>query len=90
MARSPAPTGTVTVSSGNYTSAPVTIVAGSASIAIPAGSLSFGTNILTAAFTPDANSASLYAAASATTEIQVKFLQSSTGRLDVSIVLARS
>lgn len=56
----PAPTGSVTLSSGTYTSAPVTLSSGSATINVPAGSLAIGSDTLTATYTPDAGSSSTY------------------------------
>ncbi len=45
------PTGTVTLSSGTYSSGAVTLVGGGAQIIIPAGSLATGTDMLAAAYT---------------------------------------
>jgi hypothetical protein len=60
LSGAPVPTGTVTLTSGSYTSAATTLQSGSASINIPAGSLSLGSNTLTATYTPDSGSSSLY------------------------------
>jgi len=60
------PTGSVVLSSGNYTSASTALAAGSASITIAAGSLAAGSDTLTAKYTPDANSTSTYNSASGT------------------------
>jgi hypothetical protein len=60
----PTPTGSVTLSSGSYTSAPTTLSAGSAAINVPAGSLTVGNDTLTAAYTPDSGSSSTYTIAS--------------------------
>jgi hypothetical protein len=57
------PTGTVTLSGGGYTSTAVTLVNGSATIVIPANSLSVGNDTLTAKYSGDTN----YAPASGTT-----------------------
>jgi len=57
------PTGTVTLSGGGYTSAAVTLVNGSATIVIPANSLTVGNDTLTASYSGDAN----YASASGST-----------------------
>jgi N-acetylneuraminic acid mutarotase len=62
----PTPTGSVTLSGGGYTSAAATLTSGSASINIPAGSLAKGTGTLSAAYTPDFNSASTYNTATGT------------------------
>ena len=59
----PAPTGTITLTGGEYTSAAVTLSAGSASIIIPAGSLGGGSDTLTASYTPDAASSLTYSVA---------------------------
>jgi N-acetylneuraminic acid mutarotase len=64
------PTGSVTLSSGNYTSALETLSGGSVVIDIPAESLAVGTNLFTAIFSPDGNSSS-YASASGTTSVAV-------------------
>ena len=66
----PTPTGSVTLSSGNYTSALDTLSGGSVVIHIPAESLVVGTNVFTAIFSPDGNSSS-YASASGTTSVEV-------------------
>jgi hypothetical protein len=57
------PTGTVTLSSGAYTSAATTLGSGSAIINIPAGSLALGSDTLHAVYTPDTASASVYSQA---------------------------
>jgi hypothetical protein len=54
------PTGSVVLSSGSYTSAATTLANGSASITIPAGTLPAGNDAMTASYTPDAASSSLY------------------------------
>ena len=59
-----APTGTVILSGGGYTSPATALSAGSATIDIPAGALSLGTDTLTAAYTPDSDSAPVYNGAS--------------------------
>jgi len=68
---SPTPTGTVTLSSGTYTSAATTLTGGSASVTIPAGSLATGSDTLTANYAPDANSSSAYTSASGTASVTV-------------------
>jgi hypothetical protein len=57
------PTGTVILSGGGYTSAAVTLVNGSATIVVPANSLTVGNDTLTASYSGDAN----YASASGST-----------------------
>jgi hypothetical protein len=68
---SPTPTGTVTLTGGGYTSAATTLAGGSATINIPAGSLSTGSDMLTANYTPDSASSSIYNNASGTTSVTV-------------------
>jgi uncharacterized protein (TIGR03437 family) len=66
------PAGTVTLSYGtSYKAQPVTLGNGSASLTIPAGSLPIGTGDVTATYTPDAASASIYGSASGTATITV-------------------
>lgn len=67
----PAPSGSVTLTGGGYTSAAATLSGGSATISVPAGSLATGTNALTASYTPDTASSSTYNTASGTTSITV-------------------
>ena len=62
----PTPTGSVTLTSGTYTSAAATLVSGSAQITIPAGSLAVGSDTLTASYTPDLASSSTYNKATGT------------------------
>jgi hypothetical protein len=56
----PTPTGSVTLSSGAYTSAVTTLSSGSAVIPIPAGTLAIGADTLQAKYTPDSGSSSTY------------------------------
>jgi len=65
------PTGSVTLSSGNYTSAAATLANGGASITIGAGLLADGTDTLTATYTPDAASSSTYNGASGVGQVTV-------------------
>lgn len=51
----PTPTGSVILTSGSYASAATTLVAGSATISIPGGSLAAGTATLTATYSSDTN-----------------------------------
>ena len=62
----PVPTGSVTLSSGSYTSSAATLSNGSGTINVPAGALAVGSNILTASYTPDSSSSSTYNTASGT------------------------
>jgi hypothetical protein len=65
------PTGTITLSSGTYTSAAATLSGGSASITISAGTLAAGSDTLTASYSPDAASSSTYNDASGTAPVTV-------------------
>jgi hypothetical protein len=57
----PTPTGTVTLTSGSFTSTPATLSNGSATLNIPAGSLATGPyTIIDALYTPDASSSPTY------------------------------
>jgi hypothetical protein len=67
----PTPTGSVVLSGGGYTSAATTMSSGSATINIPAGLLSTGTDTLTATYTPDSNSSSTYASATGMSTVTV-------------------
>jgi len=58
------PTGTVKVTGGGYTSAATTLSGGSATITVPAGSLSLGSYRLSVAYTPDTAGALIYRAGS--------------------------
>ena len=71
VAGTPRPTGSVTLSGGGYTSAATTLTGGSATITIPAGSLSTGTDTLTASYTPDSNSSSTYNSGSGSNSVTV-------------------
>ena len=51
----PAPVGTVSLNTGNYTSATVALSGGNATITIPAGTLTTGFNVLTVNYSGDAN-----------------------------------
>jgi len=61
---SPAPTGAVVLSGGGFSSAPAALNNGSAILTIPAGSLALGNDTLTASYTPDNGSSSMYSTAS--------------------------
>jgi hypothetical protein len=58
------PTGSVVLSGGGYTSASTTLVAGSTTITIAAGSLAVGSDMLSATYSPDANSSGTFNSAS--------------------------
>jgi subtilase family serine protease len=67
----PTTTGSVTLTSGSYTSAPATLIANGASITIPAGSLAIGTDTLTVTYTPDQQSAPIFYSATNATAVTV-------------------
>lgn len=82
----PAPTGTVTLTSGTYTSAAATLSSGGVTLNISAGSLATGSDTLTATYAPDAGSSLLYkpatgksAAVNVVTGSAVTVNQSSSG-----------
>ena len=64
-------TGTVTLSSGSYSSPAATLVNNMVTTVIPAGALPVGADILTALYTPDAASSSIYAPGSGSETITV-------------------
>lgn len=66
-AGNPTPTGSVTLSSGSYSSAPTALNNGSAVITAPAGSLAGGSDTLTAQYSGD----SVYPAATGTASVMV-------------------
>ena len=67
----PTPTGTVTVSSVGFSSAPSALNSGNASISVPAGTLSTGSDTLTASYAPDASSSSTWTAITASVTVAV-------------------
>ncbi len=67
----PTPTGSVTLTSGAYTSAVTRLFIASADIIVPAGSLALGNDILTLTYTPDSESASTYTTATGTAPVTV-------------------
>jgi hypothetical protein len=70
-AGAPAATGSVVLSGGAYSSTAASLVSGSASITIPAGSLSAGADILSAAYTPDSSGSATFVGASGTGSVTV-------------------
>jgi len=66
----PNPTGSVTLTSGSYASAPVVLTAGSATIVVPAGSLAVGDDTLTVTYTPDTASSASYLTTSNFTHVE--------------------
>ncbi len=69
------PTGSVVLSSGNYTSVSTTLTAGSATITIAAGSLAVGSDTLSAKYTPDAASTATFNSATGTAALPVTVTQ---------------
>ena len=67
----PTPTGSVVLSGGGYTSAATVLSSGSATINIPAGSLSVGTDVLTVNYTPDTSASTTYNSASGSASVSV-------------------
>jgi hypothetical protein len=65
------PTGSVVLTGGGFTSASVTLTSGAATIAIPAGSLTVGTDTLTVVYTPDSVGSSTYSSAMGITSVVV-------------------
>ena len=65
------PTGTIVLSSGSYASAAATLSRGSATISVPAGKLTAGSNTLTASYTPDAASSSTYKGSTGTALVAI-------------------
>ena len=65
------PTGTITFTSGSYTSAPVMLSSGRGTITVPSGTLIIGTDTLTINYMPDTAGASLYTTATATASVSV-------------------
>ncbi|MDR3723252.1 MAG: S53 family peptidase [Terracidiphilus sp.] len=79
-----APSGSIVLSGGGYTSSATTLASGSAAITIPAGSLSIGSDTLTAAYTPDTTAAASYNSASGSSTVTVQGI-STTGTYTVTI-----
>jgi hypothetical protein len=67
----PVPTGSVTLSSGGYTSAAATLSAGEAKIVVPPGSLKAATDALTVTYTPNAASLKTYQSATGSASVTV-------------------
>jgi Bacterial Ig-like domain (group 3)/FG-GAP-like repeat len=67
----PTPTGSVVLAGGGFTSTPSALQTGSASITVPAGALPVGNYTLTATYTPDSASTTLYLSASGTASFDV-------------------
>lgn len=65
----PTPTGSITLTIGSYISTPAALSGGSATIGIPAGSLTVGTDGIVAAYAPDSSSASIYNSGSGSSSV---------------------
>jgi hypothetical protein len=68
---SPTATGSVTLTGGGYTSAATTLSGSSAQIIVPAWMLAIGSDSLTANYTPDSSSSTVYTSASGTSTVAV-------------------
>jgi hypothetical protein len=69
--RNGVPSGSVTLTTGGYTSAATALSNGAASFNIPAGVLTAGTDVLTASYVPDTASQPVYRIASGTAPVTV-------------------
>ena len=78
------PTGSVVLSTGSYSSASTTLTDGSATIVIPGGTLSAGSVTLTAVYTPDTTSSSIYSSASGSSTITVTSSSAATPTVKVT------
>jgi trimeric autotransporter adhesin len=72
------PTGTVTLSGGSYTSAPAPLSGGTASIVVPAGTLTVGNDTLTATYSGDVNYGQATGSASVTVTVPPGFTLSAS------------
>jgi hypothetical protein len=68
------PTGSVTLSSGSFTSAAVALNTGSATFYVQPDSLAQGADPLTVTYTPDSSSSSTYATSTDTASITIRCL----------------
>jgi hypothetical protein len=64
-------TGSARLTSGSYLSLPVVLAGGGATINVPAGALAVGADTLTATYTPDIGSQTLYLGATGTNQVTV-------------------
>jgi len=78
------PTGSMVLSSGSYSSAATTLSSGAATLVIPAGSLSVGTDTLTATYTPDSSSSSSFNTSTATATVNVTSAAATTPTVNVT------
>jgi hypothetical protein len=70
----PTATGSITLTSGAYSSAPTVLASGSATITVPAGSLALGSNTLSAQYVPDTAGSAIYIGASGTASVAVSLI----------------
>ena len=68
---SASPTGSVTLSSGSFTSPAVSLTSGAATFYVQPGSLAIGADTLTVTYTPDASSSSTYTTSTGTVGITI-------------------
>ncbi len=80
------PTGSVTLTGGGYTSDPTPLTNGAAAFTISAGSLTAGTDTLTANYTPDTANSSTYNGASGSAAVTV----TSTGMTTPTVMVTAS
>ncbi len=83
------PTGSVTLSSGSYTSSAAALSTGSANITIPAGSLAAGSDTLTATYTPDSASSTSYNIASGTASVTVTTSNQTAISVNINVLANR-
>ncbi len=67
----PAPTGTVNLASGSYSSAPIALSNGNATINVSAGTLAVGSDRLIATYIPDSSSSGIYNSATGSNSVTV-------------------
>ncbi len=79
------PTGTVTLSSASYTSSTNTLLNGNTVFTISAGSLSPGSDTLTATYTPDSVTSAIYAVATGSSSITVTSVPKITPSVTLSL-----
>lgn len=84
----PAPTGTVVLYAGNFQTS-AALSGGEASLTVPGGVLTAGTNVLTASYTPDAASSLYYGGASGRADVVVHPAPAYFGIAGSAITLSR-
>jgi hypothetical protein len=67
----PTATGSITLTGGSYSSGAVNLVGGTATLSVPATSLAIGANTVTASYTPNTASATVYSASTGTGTVTV-------------------